>query len=71
MAISASSAVKVRGKFLANLSYRGRNYDDFNLSVLPRLCAELKTGLHFQSRHSRDVLHYGGTKPALSVCMWL
>ena len=49
MATSASSSIKVSGTCTANLSYQGRKYEGFKLSVLPGLCADLILGLDFQS----------------------
>ena len=68
MAKSAASSVKGSGTCVANLSYQGRKYDGFRLSVLPGLCADLILGLDFLSQHTSVVFHYGGSEPPLSVC---
>ena len=68
MATSAASLVKVSGTCVANLSYQGRKYDGFRLSVLPGLYADLILGLDFQSQHTSVVFHYGGSEPPPPVC---
>ena len=42
-------------------------YQNFELSVLRELCADLILGIDFQSQHSSVVFHYGGSEPPLSV----
>jgi len=51
MATSASRTVSITGTCVADLSYQGRKYADYKLSVLPGLCADLILGLDFQSQH--------------------
>ena len=62
MATSASSTVSITGTCAANLSYQGRKYAVYKLSVLPGLCADLIFGLDFQSQHSSVTFHYGGSE---------
>ena len=52
MATSVSSTVSITGTCVADLSYQGRQYAGYKLSVLPGLCADLILGLDFQSQHS-------------------
>ena len=68
MATSASRTVSITGTCVADLSYQGRKYADYKLSVLPGLCADLILGLDFQSQHSSVTFHYGGSEPPLAVC---
>ena len=68
MATSVSSTVSIIGTCLADLSYQGRHYSGYRLSVLPGLCADLIRGLDFQSQHSTVTFHYGGSEPPLAVC---
>jgi len=68
MATSVSSTVSITGTCVATLSYQGRKYAGYKLSVLPGLCADLILGLDFQSQHSSVTFHYGGSQPPLTVC---
>ena len=68
MATSVSSTVSITGTCLADLSYQGRQYSGYRLSVLPGLCADLILGLDFQSQHLSVTFHYGGSEPPLAVC---
>ena len=52
MTTSVSSTVSITGTCGANLSYQGRKYAGYKLSVLPGFCADLILGLYFQSQHS-------------------
>ena len=45
MFTSESSTVSITGTCLADLSYQGRQYSGYRLSVLPGLCADLILGL--------------------------
>ena len=68
MATSVSSTVSITGTCTANLTYQGREYAGYRLSVLPGLCADLILGLDFQSQHSSVTFHYGGSEPPLAIC---
>ena len=68
MATSVSSTVSITGTCTANLTYQGREYAGYHLSVLPGLCADLILGLDFQSQHSSVTFHYGGSEPPLAIC---
>ena len=68
MATSVSSTVSITGACVATLSYQGRKYAGYKLSVLPGLCADLILGLDFQSQHSSITFHYGGSQAPLAVC---
>lgn len=47
MATSVSSAASIAAASVATLSYQGRKYAGYKLSVLPGLCADLILGLNF------------------------
>ena len=68
MATTVSSTVSITGTCTANLTYQGREYAGYRLSVLPGLCADLILGLDFQSQHSSVTYHYGGSEPPLAIC---
>lgn len=68
MATSVFSTVSITGTCVATLSYQGRKYAGYKLSVLPGLCAALILGLDFQSQDSSVTFHYGGSEPPLAVC---
>ena len=68
MATSVSSTASITGTCATNLSYQGREYTGYSLSVLPGLCADLILGLDFQSQHSSVTFHYGGSEPPLAIC---
>ena len=68
MATSVRSTASITGTCAANLSYQGREYAGYSLSVLPGLCADLIFGLDFQSQHSSVTFHYGGSEPPLAIC---
>ena len=68
MATSVSSTVSITGTCVATLSYQGRKYAGYKLSVLPGLCADLILNLDFQSQHSSVTFPYVGSQPPLAVC---
>ena len=68
MATSVSSTVSTTGTCVANLSYQGRKYAGYKLSILPELFADLILGLDFQSQHSSVTFYYGGSEPPLANC---
>ena len=68
MATSVSRTVSITGTCAVNLSYQGRKYAGYKLSILPGLCADLILGLDFQSQHSSVTFHYGGSESPLAIC---
>ena len=68
MATSVSSTVSITGTCAVNLSYQGRKYAGYKLSVLPGLCSDLILGLDFQSQHSSVTFYYGGSEAPLAIC---
>ena len=64
MGTSVSSTVSITGTCLADLSYQGRQYSGYRLSVLPGLILVLD----FQSQHLSVTFHYGGSEPPLAAC---
>ena len=67
MATSVSSTVSITGTCTANLTYQGREYAGYRLSVLPGLCADLILGLDFQSQYASVTFHYTGSEAPLAI----
>ena len=70
LATSAMSC-KIIGFCVVYISLQNRNYEQFKLSILDNLCADVILGTDFQSLHKNIVIEYGGKEPPLTFCAHL
>ena len=57
---------KIIGYCVVDISLQNRNYEQFKLSILDSLCADVILGTDFQSLHKNIVIEYGGKEPPLT-----
>lgn len=54
-------------KGYVNLKFLGNKYGYFNIGIFPYLCTDTIIGHDVIKQHNLVVVHFGGTKPPLSI----
>ena len=65
---NSTPSTKLEGKCLINFCLQNREYENVEVYVLDKLCADIILGQDFMGKHESVTFKFDGKEPALHVC---